>query len=112
QVVRHQVLDEGLPALGFGRDHLVMLLRSNVANLQPDSVVLSPSEMGVDSYPASPGSRPVLSPNAGSTTPTRSSRETYRFMSGVSRGKRRWRPGFRVPPPLPATRIGRLSWLC
>jgi hypothetical protein len=35
---------------------------------------------------ANPGSRPVLSPNDGTETPMRSSKERNRFISGVSRG--------------------------
>ena len=45
---------------------------------------------------------PVLSPSPATLTSRRSSMLTHRLFSGVSFAKRRCRPGFSVPQPLPA----------
>ena len=56
----------------------------------------------------SPRRRPVLSPSPSSSrTPALSSWLTSRFVIGVSRGYRRWRPPRNCPPPPPTSSSGR-----
>src|SRR5262249_31741888 len=61
--------------------------------------------------PSSPFSAPVLSPSFATFTLARSSIDTHRLFSGVSLAYLTCRPLLMVPHPLPASRIGRSSWL-
>src|SRR5262249_42190562 len=60
---------------------------------------------------AIPVTRPVLSPNLSRCTPSRSSIDRYRFVSGVLNGYLTCCPVFSVPPPPPTSRTGNSSWL-
>ena len=53
------------------------------------------------------GRRSVLSPSRSIGTPSPSSRDRYKLVNGVPRLYRTWRPEAMVPPPRPATRIGK-----
>src|SRR5436190_9377582 len=59
----------------------------------------------------SPLSSPVLSPSVFCLIPMRSSTLSHRLFSGVSLANLTCRPVLIVPPALPASRIGRSSWL-
>ena len=56
---------------------------------------------------AIPSNLPVLSPKRSTGAPTRSSIEQKRLLSGVWSGALTCRPGVTVPPPRPASKIGR-----